>query len=189
MLIAGLTGGMACGKTFVARAFAELGCYVIEADEIGHEVLRPGGAAHDAVVAEFGTADRVALAARVFSDPAALERLNAIVHPAVRSVAMQRAEQSGHDIVIYVAAILIESGAYLGVDKVIVVSCGEEIQRQRALERPEATEASVSARLSRQMPLKEKLRFADYVIDTSGTKEDTLRQTREVYGELRRLIS
>jgi len=180
---------MACGKSFVARAFADLGCYVIEADEIGHEVLRPGGAAHDAVVAEFGTADRSALAQRVFSDPEALKRLNAIVHPAVRAVAMKRAEESGNNIVIYVAAILVESGAYLGVDKVIVVSCGEAHQMARALERPGATEASVRARLSRQMPLDEKLRFADYAIDTSGTKEETLRQTKEVYGELRRLAS
>jgi dephospho-CoA kinase len=182
MLIAGLTGGMACGKSFVARAFADLGCFVMEADEIGHEVLQPGGAAHDAVMAAFGTTDRV------FSDPAALARLNAIVHPAVRVAAMKRAEASGHDIVIYVAAILIESGAYLGVDKVIVVSCDEADQMERALGRPGATEEAIRARLARQMSLSEKRKFADYVIDTRGAKEDTLRQTKEVYEQLRRLV-
>jgi len=188
MLIAGLTGGMACGKSFVARAFADLGCYVMEADEIGHEVLQPGGAAHDAVMAAFGTTDRAELAQKVFSDPAALARLNAIVHPAVRVAAMKRAEASGHDIVIYVAAILIESGAYLGVDKVIVVSCDEADQMERALGRPGATEEAIRARLARQMSLSEKRKFADYVIDTRGAKEDTLRQTKEVYEQLRRLV-
>lgn len=189
MLIIGLTGGMACGKSFIARAFADLGAFVIEADEIGHEVLQPGGLAHDAVVAAFGTADRAELAKKVFSDPESLKRLSAIVHPAVRQVAMERAEASGSDIVIYVAAILIESGAYLGTDKVIVVSCDENDQIERALERPGATEESVKARLARQLPLSEKLPYADFVIDTHGTKEHTLRQTKEVYEALRRLIS
>lgn len=199
MLVAGLTGGMACGKSFVARAFAELGCHVIEADELGHQVLERGGEAYDAVVAEFGPGildadgriERSQLAARVFGDPAALERLNRIVHPAVHARALQtiaevRAREP-HAVVIYVAAILIESGGSRIVDKIVVVTCDAATQMERALERPGATGESVQARLKRQMPIEEKKKFADYVIETNGTKEDTLRQTELVFRELRRL--
>jgi dephospho-CoA kinase len=191
MLIAGLTGGMACGKSFVAETLHQLGCHVIEADDVGHEVMNPGGEAYDAVMAAFGTVDRVRLAERVFGDPAELERLNAIVHPAVRDRARLRFQEirtaDPHAIVIYVAAILIESGAYREVDKMIVVRCAREQQIERAMKRPGAVESGVLARLERQMPLEKKLAFADYVIDTSGTKEETMRQTEVIYQHLRKL--
>jgi dephospho-CoA kinase len=191
MLIAGLTGGMACGKSFVAETLNQFGCHVIEADDVGHEVINPGGEAYDAVMAAFGTVDRVRLAERVFGDPAELERLNAIVHPAVRDRARLRFQEirtaDPHAIVIYVAAILIESGAYREVDKMIVVRCAREQQIERAMKRPGAVESGVLARLERQMPLEKKLAFADYVIDTSGTKEETMRQTEVIYQHLRKL--
>jgi len=193
MLKVGLTGGMACGKSFVAAELGKLGCHIIEADDVGHEVMEPGGEAYDAVVAGFGTVDRRQLAERVFADPAQLEKLNAIVHPAVRARASRQFLEIGardpHGVVIYVAAILIESGAYREVDKIIVVSCARAQQIERAMHRPDATEHSVMARLERQMPLEKKKQFADYVIDTSGAKEDTLRQTEIVYRDLRRLAS
>ncbi len=201
MLKVGLTGGMACGKSFVAAEFARLGCHIVEADEVGHEVLEPGGEAYDGVVAAFGPEilgkngriDRTKLAARVFNDPARLEKLNAIVHPAVRTRAIRAFAEIGardpHGVVIYVAAILIESGAYREVDKIIVVCCARAQQIERAMHRPDATEAGVLARLERQMPLEKKKEFADYMIDTSGAKEDTLRQTETVYRELRRLAT
>jgi dephospho-CoA kinase len=192
MLIAGLTGGMACGKSFVARAFAELGGTVIEADELGHEVLLPGGDAFEPVVAAFGRdilnpqgqIDRPALAARVFGNPAELARLNAIVHPAVRNLALRRIRESTAIVAIYVAAILLESGAYQDVRKMIVVTCSREQQIERSMARPGATEADVLARLERQMPLEEKKKHADYLIDTSGTREETLRQTKLVWEDL-----
>jgi dephospho-CoA kinase len=199
MLIAGLTGGLACGKSFVARALGEMGCHVIEADKIGREVTEPEGEAYEAVIAAFGKEivgedgriDRAKLAARVFASPPDLERLNAIVHPAVRARARRRIQEIGasdpHAIVIYVAAILIESGAYREMDKIIVVTCPREQQIERALERPGAVEADVLARLNRQMPLEKKRAWSDYPIDTGGTKEDTLRQTRIVYEDLRKL--
>jgi dephospho-CoA kinase len=201
MLTAGLTGGMACGKSFVARAFAELGCHIIEADELGHEVMLRGGDAYKDIVEAFGPAivhpqgeiDRALLAARVFDSPADLERLNAIIHPAVRASARRRmdalAVSDPHGIVIYVAAILIESGHYREVDKIIVVACPREQQIQRSLERPGATMAGVLSRLDRQMPLEEKRAYADYLIDTGGTKDETLRQTEVVYRDLRRLAA
>ena len=193
MLKVGLTGGMACGKSFVAGALGKLGCHIIEADDVGHEVLNPGGEAYDAVIDEFGDEildergmiDRARLGGLVFGDPAKLEKLNAIVHPAVRARASRQFREIGvrdpHGVVVYVAAILIESGAYKEVDKMIVVSCGREKQIERAMHRPDASEASVLARLERQMPLEKKKEFADYIIDTSGAKEDTLRQTEIVY--------
>jgi dephospho-CoA kinase len=199
MLKVGLTGGMACGKSFVAAALAKLGCHIIEADDVGHEVLNPGGEAYDAVIEEFGgeildergMIDRARLAERVFGDPEKLEKLNAIVHPAVRARASRQfqeiAAREPHSVVVYVVAILMESGAYKEVDKIIVVSCAREQQIERAMRRPGASEADVMARLERQMPLEKKKEFADYIIDTSGAKEDTLRQTEVVYRDLRRL--
>jgi dephospho-CoA kinase len=199
MLKVGLTGGMACGKSFVAAALGKLGCHIIEADDVGHEVLNPGGDAYDAVVDEFGDEildergmiDRARLGERVFGDPAKLEKLNAIVHPAVRARASRQfreiAARDPHGVTVYVAAILIEAGAYREVDKMIVVSCARQQQIERAMHRPDASEASVLARLERQMPVEKKKEFADYIIDTSGAKEDTLRQTEVVYKDLRRL--
>ena len=127
MLKVGLTGGMACGKSFVAGALRDLGCDVIEADETGHEVMQPGGEAYAPVVAAFGPGildeqraiDRPRLAALVFGNPQQLERLNAIVHPAVRRRALRQLAEIGerdpHAIAVYVAAILIESGAWRAV--------------------------------------------------------------------------
>jgi dephospho-CoA kinase len=165
MLIAGLTGGLASGKSFVASALRELGCYVVEADALGHEVLQPGGAAYEPVVRTFGegilrddgTIDRSRLARIVFSNPAELAKLNAIVHPAVHALAQVRFREIGerdrHAIVIYVAAILIETGGYRDLPKLIVVGCSREQQLARAMARPGATEADVQARLARQLPL------------------------------------
>jgi dephospho-CoA kinase len=192
MLIAGLTGGMACGKSFVAAELRRLGARTIEADELGHQVLAPGGEAHDAVRQAFGTADRAELAALVFGKPEVLARLNAIVHPAVRERAAKMVAEtpaSEPAVIIYVAAILFESGGMAGMKKTIVVTCREDQQLERALERPGATREKVMARLAHQMPLAEKLAKADYVIDTGGTKEDTLRQTKLVFDELRRLAA
>ncbi len=190
MLIAGLTGGLASGKSFVAEVFRELGCSIIEADALGHAVMQPEGEAYERVLSRFGTVDRAALASLVFSDPEALAELNAMVHPAVRQRARAEiARQDRHAIVIYVAAILIETGGYRDVEKLILACCPPELQIARALERPGATEAGVRARMANQMPLKEKLPYADYIIDTGGTKEDTLHQTKIVFEDLRKLAS
>ncbi len=197
MLKVGLTGGMACGKSFVATALAELGCHIVEADEVAHDVIAPGGEAYDTVVTAFGTEildehkriNRSLLAAKVFGEPAQLDRLNAIVHPAVRTRALREFAAIGarnpHAIIIYVAAILVESGAYREVDKMIVVSCAREQQIERAMSRPGASQASVLARLDRQMSLEKKKEFADYIIDASGDRENTLRQTEAVYQQLK----
>jgi len=199
MLKVGLTGGLACGKSFVGRAFAALGCHLIEDDELGHEVLLPGGEAYDDVIREFGpailnadrTIDRKHLAAEVFGKPERLSVLNSLVHPHVfrrqRELIDQFEKLDPHGIVIVVAAILIETGNYKTFDRLILVKCEEQQQIERAMKRDHADRGEVETRLSRQMPLAEKRRFAHFVIDTSGSKEQTLRQVREVYDALRRM--
>jgi dephospho-CoA kinase len=199
MLRVGLTGGLASGKTFVGEALAALGCYLIQADELGHQVLLPGGEAYDLVVNEFGEAilddvgmiDRRRLAALVFRDPERLEKLNSFVHPAVfrREYVMEEdiARRDPCAIAVVEAAILIETGSYKRFAKLIVAACNGERQIERAMHRSAITREEVLARLSRQLPLEEKIKLADYVIDTSGTKEHTLAQVRGVYESLRRL--
>lgn len=201
MLKVGLTGGLACGKTFVGEALASFGCLLVQADELGHEVLAPGGEAYEVVVQEFGRdilgingeIDRRALAARVFGSPDRLTRLNALVHPPVVRREQQLLEafatREPHGIAVVEAAILIETGSYRRFDRMILVTCLEEQQVERALRREGARLDDIRARLSRQMPLEEKRKFADFVIDTSGDKENTLRQTRAVYESLRRIES
>jgi dephospho-CoA kinase len=195
MLIAGLTGGIASGKSFIAAELARLGCHIVEADALGHAVIQPDGEAYAGVIAEFGpsilnpdsTIDRARLAARVFGDPEALARLNALVHPAVRERSRREFAQLAPDAIgIYVAAILIETGGHRELDKVIVAACPRELQIARALERPGATETDVMARISRQLPLQKKIECADYVIDTGGAKQETLSQTIMVFEDLQK---
>jgi dephospho-CoA kinase len=193
----GLTGGLASGKTFVSEELERLGCLVVRADLLGHAVLARNGEAYDGVVAEFGESildpagaiDRHVLAGKVFGSPEQLAKLNALVHPLVR----QRVARSLDDffqthpsgIGVVEAAILIETGAYKNYDKLIVVYCTPEQQVERAMKRDGATREDAMRRLANQMPLAEKLRFADYVVDTSGDKSQALEQTKSVFEALR----
>ncbi len=201
MLKVGLTGGLACGKTFVGEELQRLGCFLVQADELGHEVLARGGEAHESVVSEFGACilngegeiDRAALAACVFDSPERLSRLNNLVHPPVvrreEEMIDAYAAANPRGIAVVEAAILIETGSYKRFDRMILTACTEEQQLERAMRRPGAVEADVRARIKRQMPLAEKRKYADFVINTSGEKEDTLRQTQAVYRALRRIES
>ena len=192
----GLTGGLASGKSFVGRTLEGLGAHLIHADELGHRALAPGGEAYQPVLQEFGSEildaggaiDRRRLAALVFADPQRLEKLNAIVHPAVHR--MQHELERGFravapdGMIVVEAAILIETGTYKNYDRIILVVCTEEQQIERAMSRDGVSREEVEARLRRQLPLAEKRKFADYVIDTSGAKEDTVQQTQVVYHAL-----
>lgn len=201
MLKVGLTGGLACGKSFVGETLAGKGCLVIQADQLGREVMAPGGEAYEGVVKEFGpeilasdgTIDRRKLAAGVFGNSARLARLNALVHPAVIRLEEERiadfARREPQGIAVVEAAILIETGSYKRFDKMILVICRQDQQMERAMRRTGAAETDVRARLDSQMTVDEKRKFADFVIDTSGEKEDTLRQTLAIYEELRRTQS
>jgi dephospho-CoA kinase len=199
MLRVGLTGGLASGKTFVGHALAGLGCHLIQADEIGHQVLLPGAEAYDAAVQEFGDGildddgyiDRRRLGAMVFDDPERLRKLSSFVHPAVfqreERLIAEIAVRDANAIVVVEAAILVETGSYRRYDRLIVAWCSRELQIERAMKRDSSSREEVLARLDRQLPLEEKLRVADYVIDTSGAKEETLKKAREVYESLRSL--
>jgi len=199
MLKVGLTGGLACGKSFVGQALADMGCRLLQADQLGHEMLVPGGEAYAPVLREFGPGilgengaiDRRALASLVFGNPERLALLNSFIHPTVQRYEeewMARvAAEDPHAIAVVEAAILIETGSYKRFEKLVVVVCDDEQQIERSIKRDGVSREEVLARLRRQMPLTEKRRFADFVIDTSGTKDETLRQTRAVYESLRRI--
>lgn len=199
MLHVGLTGGLASGKSFVGRSLAGLGCFLIQADELGHQVIEPGGEAYESVVALFGreilnahgAIDRKRLAALVFADPERLAQLNALVHPPVKArekaLAAAFARDHPDGIAVTEAAILVETGSYKDYDRLIVAVCRPEQQVERAMERDGASREEVLNRLRRQIPLDEKTRYADFVIDTSGSKENTLQQVRTVYESLRGL--
>jgi dephospho-CoA kinase len=148
--------------------------------EFGSEILGAGG-----------KIDRRALAAQVFGTPERLEVLNRLVHPPVfrreDELIAEFAAREPHGIAVVEAAILIETGSYRRYDRIILVTCREEQQVERALRRAGASEADVRARLSRQMSLEEKRKHADFVIDTSGEKAETVRQTCAVFQELRRI--
>ncbi len=201
MLTVGLTGGLASGKSFVGRTLRDFGCFLVQADELGHQVIETGGEAYDAVIAAFGREildddgriNRRRLGAIVFENPQRLEQLNALVHPPVRARSRKLIEEFAvrepDGIAVNEAAILIETGSYRNFDRLIVAICSEQQQIERAMERDHLSRDQVLARLRRQMPLHEKVKFADYVIDTSGEKQRTVEQTRVVYESLRRLSS
>src|ERR1043166_3181160 len=199
MLSVGLTGGLGSGKSFVGSLLADLGCLLIQADQLGHQVIAPGGEAYEGVVREFGpkilnpdgAVNRRRLATEVFGYPERLEKLNALVHPPVRARVRQAQEEFGrrepNGIAVTEAAILIETESYRDYARLIVAVCRPEQQIERAMARDHLTREEVLDRLRWQMPLEEKVRYADYVIDTSGSKENTLDQTGAVYESLRRL--
>jgi len=196
ILMVGLTGGIASGKSTVAARLAELGACVISADKVAHEIIEPGGPAYDAVVERFGAGIlspdghivRERLGQIVFNDPEALRALNAIVHPRVRQESARRIEhcaQDGHTwLVIYDAALLVETGTHRNLDRLIVTACSRKNQIARLNERDGMSNADAAARIDAQAPLDDKIDRADYVIDTDGTIEETLRQTDEIYESL-----
>lgn len=199
MLRVGLTGGLASGKSFVGKTLRGFGAHVIDADALGHQVLAQTGPAYPDVVAEFGPSilneagdiERKKLATQVFGAPERLARLNALVHPRVIALEeeyMAQAEREDPDgIGIVEAAILIETGSYKRFHKLILVWCPPELQIARAVHRDGCTLEEARQRVARQMPLEDKRKFADYVIDTSGPKEHTVEETRAVYESLRRV--
>ena len=198
MLKVGLTGGLASGKSFVAGVFQQLGCVIVSADRLGHEALRRDGEAFDDVVAEFGDSivgkdgeiDRKALGKIVFADPAKLKTLNSLVHPHVfekqEKLFVGIAARDPQAVVVSEAAIMIESGSYARYDRIVLTVCPPEMQIRRYCKREDASEADARARLARQMPLEQKRKYAHYVIDTSGTKQETEAQVRKIHEELLR---
>jgi dephospho-CoA kinase len=196
MLRVGLTGSIGVGKSFVGSVFLELGCRLLDADELAREVVLPGTEGLEKIVSEFGpevlqdhgALDRKALAAIVFSNPEKRLRLNAILHPRIierQDDVLHRWELEDPDgIAIVDAALMIESGGYKRFDKLIVVHCRPELQLERLMLRDGLSLEQAQSRIDSQMPQSEKQRFADYLIDTSDGFELTRQRTQQVYKQL-----
>jgi dephospho-CoA kinase len=175
----GLTGGVASGKSTVARLFAAHGVPVIDLDEVAREVVAPGEPALAAIVAEFGaevldaggTLDRARLRARVFQHPAARQRLEQMLHPAILARTVQHAASAGGPYQLIVVPLLVESGLTAWVDRVLVVDCPPELQLERLLARDGSDEALARAMLASQASRAERLAAADDVIHNDGPPE------------------
>lgn len=187
MLVLGLTGSAAMGKSTVAAMFAEEGVAIFDADRAVHRLYAGGaaplvGAAFPGTVID-GVVDRDRLRERVLHDRPAMERLEGLIHPLVRAEEEKfhaAAAASGRRIVLLDIPLLFETGAENRVDLVIVVTAPEALQRQRMMARPGMTEERLEAMLARQVPDAEKRRRAHFVIETSGTLDQTRRQVRDV---------
>jgi dephospho-CoA kinase len=198
MLLVGLTGGYATGKSFVADELERLGCRLIYADRLGHHALLPSGEAYRPALDLFGKEiltdgliDRKKLGRIVFAHPDLLDKLSALIHPAVFNAEQKLIEEYSrldpHAIVVVEAAILIETGRCKIFDRLIVTVCSAETQLARAMKRDGLTREQVAGRLTKQMPLEEKSGYADYLVDTDGPKETTLSRVNEVFLDLRSL--
>ena len=196
MLRVGLTGSIAVGKSFVSGVLAELGCRVLDADETAREVVAPGSPALSDVVAKFGpeilksdgTLDRSRLGALVFADSDKRATLNSILHPYIIAQQDQRLREweavDPNGIAIVDAALMIESGGYKRLDRLIVVHCRADVQLERLMSRDNLNRAEAETRIAAQMPQEEKKKFADYLIDTSDGFEAARRSTVGVYANL-----
>jgi len=200
--IAGLSGGIASGKSTVAALFNKLGARVIDADAIVHELQSPGSPAldelaeafGDEIIDECGALDRAALGAIAFQDPAARKRLGSIMHPKVGVLMMQQlavARDAGVALIVLDIPLLFEGmkagtgfSTQLGFDATIVVHVPEELQVERQMSRDGCSREEALRRIHSQLPIDEKREMADRVIDNSGALEATERQVRELYRQL-----
>ena len=197
MIIAGLTGGIASGKSTVSRFLSDAGAHVIDADKIARAVVEPGTAGYDAIISSFGRTillpdgkiDRKHLGEIIFNDPDKKAHLNAIVHPLVfeRSAGMiaDIAAQAPDAVVIMDVPLLMEVGMEHDLAEVIVVYVPETIQLERLMSRDRIDEQAAMARIRSQMSIEKKRQLATIVIDNSGTLSDSRGRARAVFNRLR----
>ncbi len=195
-LLLGLTGGIATGKSTVSAMFRNLGCAIIDADQLARDVVEPGAPALGEIVAEFGpgvlrpdgTLDRLALGAIVFGDPPRRRRLEEITHPAIRERFTRRVAElvdAGFTgVALFDAAVIVESGGYKTLDGLLVVVTDEETELARLMARDQIGREDALRKIRSQMPVAEKARLADHVIDNTGDRSATEAQVRAVYAAL-----
>lgn len=195
----GLTGGVASGKSTVARMFEELGAKIIDADRIGHELLRAPHPAYQEVVRCFGKeildssgeVDRRRLGAAVFGEDAELRKLNAILHPRIIERVEEQAQQyhaeDPHAVILVDAALIYEAGIGGRFSRMIVAWCRPEQQIERLIQKAALKREEAERRINAQIPAEEKRRRGDYVIDSSGDLQSTRAQVIALYPELKRL--
>jgi dephospho-CoA kinase len=196
MLHVGLTGNIGTGKSHAASVFAELGARIVDADIVAHELMEPGREAHQKVVQAFGEGilepsgaiNRKVLGKIVFENCEKRLLLNSLVHPAVhleilrRMVELEKEGSSG--VIIVDAALLVENAHHKYFDRLIVVTCDPNLQLARIMKRDGISLEEARQRRASQMPIEEKLKLADYVIETSGTLKETRVQIEDIYREL-----
>lgn len=196
MITFGLTGGIACGKSAVTKTFRANDIPIVDADMIAREVVVPGSIGLEQVINIFGkeylqadgTLDRIALGKLVFNDKNAMKLINGIMAPLINheSRRQQRAMHiRGWKIVGYDAALIIEQGNVEKYRPLIVVACPRDTQIERLMSRNSLTREDAVARIDSQIPVEEKVKIADYVIDTSGTIEESVSQTEKIIQKLR----
>ncbi len=195
-VIVGITGGPATGKSLISAEFRSLGAALVDADVIAREVLRPGLPAFAATVRAFGPSivradgeiDRKALGAIVFSDYSRLAELTAITRPVIIAVIRERLaalKEAADGVVIALdAPLLFEAGLDRDMDKVIVVYTDEDVQLKRLMRRDGINEAAAKRIMKSQMPLSEKIKRADCLIDNNGPREESLTEARVIYKRL-----
>jgi dephospho-CoA kinase len=196
VLVIGLTGGIASGKSTVAAMLRELGAPIVDADLLARAVVEPGTPALAEIANRFGPdvldadgrLDRKRLATRVFADDVARAQLNAITHPRIAEAsraAMGTMGGQGHPVALYEAALLVENRVHLGLDGLIVVAVSEDEQIARLSRRDRIDADAARARLAAQLPLAAKIAVADWVIDNGGSTEDTRAQVERVWREVK----
>lgn len=191
-VILGLTGSFASGKSTVAGIFRSYGAKVIDADKIAHTLIKPGSKIYKKIINYFGrdilkenkSIDRKKLGRIVFSNKHLLRELNRIVHPAVIRVIKGKIKDSRQRVIILDAPLLIEAGLEKIVDKLIVVTITKEKQINRARKKTGLDKKNILKRVKAQIPLRDKVRIADFVIDNSGT----IMETKEQINQIRRLL-
>lgn len=195
MKLIGLTGGIATGKSTVSAMLRRLGAKVVDADEIAREIVRPGEPAWQEIVDAFGpgvlrkdkSLDRDKLRKIVFADERARKRLESITHPKIRALAQEKIERlsaEGAEVVIYEAPLLFETQAQSWIRPVILVACNLETQKQRLRQRDRLGEKEIRRHLEAQMPLEEKRKLADYVVENNGSLEELQREVQEVWEKI-----
>jgi dephospho-CoA kinase len=193
--LAGLTGGIACGKSTVASMLRRFGAHVIDADKLAREVVEPGEPAWEEIVNKFGpdilhpdrTLDRKKLRSIVFNNPAARQELETITHPKIRRLAEQRIQQlaqSGAQLIVYEAPLFFEAKVHHWLRPVILVACDPATQRRRLQERDHLNNEEIERHLQAQMSLEEKRRLADLVIENNGSLEELEQQVKIVIEKL-----
>ncbi len=195
MKVIGLTGGIATGKTTAAAILSEFGAKIVDADKLAREVVQPGQEAWQDIVEYFGpailredkTIDREQLRKIVFEDRQARRRLEAITHPRIRKLAREKIQKlaaEGAEIIIYMAPLFFEAKVHTWIRPVIVVACGPETQRRRLRERDRLSEAEIDRHLKAQMPLEQKRRLADFVVENDGSVEDLKKKLQQLWKKI-----
>lgn len=193
----GLTGGIATGKSTASRYFHDQGLPVVDTDKIAHRLMEPGQASYQKILKEFGpkilkrdlTIDRKKLGKIVFNDPKELNALNQLTHPLIRVEAfrqMKEIQEEGYPLCIVDVPLLFEGGWEKYVDKTLVITTTPQLELEHLMQRDNLSEASAKKRIESQLPLKEKVKMADYTIENTFTIDKLEKQLNDLLEKLRK---